>query len=62
MIVGKLSLFPAFQIAELTAGASELVLRRRIAAVFRVPGIGSQEPPSADGTFLRRMTDAETFK
>ena len=61
MIVGKLALLPTFQIAELTAGASKLVPRRGIAAVFCVPGIGGQEPPSADGTFLRRMTDTETF-
>ena len=62
MIVCKLPLFSAFQIADLPTGAVELISRRITAAVFGVPCIDGQEPFAADTAFLRRMTDNKPSK
>ena len=62
MIVRKLPLFSAFEIADLTAGASELISRRKSSAVFGLPCIGGQKPFAADGTLPRCMTDTQSLK
>ena len=62
MIVCKLPLFSAFQIADLPTGAVQLVPRRISAAVFGMPCIGGQEPFAADTTFLWCVTHAQTLK
>ena len=53
MIVRKLSLFSAFQIADLPASAVQLVPRCIAAAVFGVPCVGGEEPLAADPAFFR---------
>ena len=49
MIVRKLSLLSAFQIADLATGAPTLVPRCKSSAVFCLPCIGGQKPFAADG-------------
>ena len=57
MIVRKLPLFSAFQVADLSARAVQLVPRCIAAAVFGVPCVGGQKPFAADLAFFRCMTD-----
>ena len=49
MIIRKLSLLSAFQIADLATGAPTLVPRCKSSAVFGLPCIGGQKPLAADG-------------
>ena len=53
MIIRKLPLFSAFQIADLPTGAVQLISRRITAAVFGVPCVGCQKPFAADPALLR---------
>ena len=62
MIVRKLPLFSAFQVADLPASAVQLVPRCIAAAVFGVPCVGGQKPLSADFAFLRCMTNTQALK
>ena len=62
MIVRKLPLFSAFQIADLPTGAVQLIPRRITAAVFGVPCVGCQKPFAADTAFLGSMTDTQALK
>ena len=62
MIVCKLSLFSAFQIADLPASAVQLISRRITAAVFGVPCVGGQKPLAADPAFFRSVTDTQALK
>ena len=57
MIVRKFPLFSAFQVADLSASAVQLISRRIATAVFGVPCVGGEEPFAADFAFLRGMTD-----
>jgi len=57
MIVRKLPLFSAFQVADLSASAVQLVPRCIAAAVFGVPCVGGEEPLAADFAFFRGMTN-----
>ena len=52
MIVRKLPLFSAFQIADLPASAVQLISRCITAAVFGVPCVGGQKPFAADPAFF----------
>ena len=57
VIVRKLPLFSAFQVADLPTGAAQLVARCKPTTVFGVPCIGGEEPFAADFAFLRGMAD-----
>ena len=56
MIIRKLPLFSAFQIADLPTGAVQLISRRITAAVFGVPCVGCQKPFAADPALLDRKS------
>ena len=57
VIVRKLPLFSAFQVADLPTGAAQLVARCKPTTVFGVPCIGGQKLLAADFAFLRCMTN-----
>ena len=62
MIVRKLPLFSAFQVADLPTGAVQLVPRCIAATVFGVPCVGGQKPLAADFAFLWCMTNTQALK
>ena len=64
MIVRKLPLFSAFQVADLPTGAVQRGPRCIAAAVVGVPCVGGQKPLAADFAFLRcnKKFFAETSK
>src|SRR5699024_8410306 len=62
MIVGKLPLLPASQIADLSASPSPLVAGGQTTAVFGMPCINGEKPSAADGAFLGGMAHTKPLK
>ena len=62
MIICKLPLLPASQIADLPTRPSTLVAGGQTAAVFGMPCVNGEKPSAADGAFLGRMTHTKSLK